>query len=210
MIRPTTLITLTLGLTAITARGEAAAAVEAEEKWSFSASAYTYMVPHDDDYVQPTITAERGALHLEARYNYEDQDTASVWVGYNLSGGEEWAWEFTPMVGYVFGDTEGVAPGYRGSISWKRLELYSEGEYVFDLDDSSDSFFYNWNELTFAPTDWFRFGVVTQRTQAYNTERDIQRGLLAGFSFQRIDLTTYVFNPDKSDPTWVVGVGFHF
>jgi hypothetical protein len=34
---------------------------EADEKaWSFSAFAYTYIVPDSHDYVQPTITADRG------------------------------------------------------------------------------------------------------------------------------------------------------
>ena len=36
------------------------------------------------------------------------------------------------MIGGVFGDTTGIAPGYKGSLSWWKLELYSEGEYVFD------------------------------------------------------------------------------
>src|SRR4051794_24681867 len=109
-----------------------------DEKWSFSLSAYTYFIPDDHEYVQPTITADRGHLHLEARYNYEDQNTASVWAGYNLAGGDKLAWEITPMIGGVFGDTSGVAPGYIASLSWWRLALYSEGEYVIDAGDSSD------------------------------------------------------------------------
>ena len=104
------------------------------DAWSFSASAYTYIVPDDGNYVQPTFTADRGWLHLEARYNYEALDTGSAWVGYNFSGGEKLAWEFTPMLGGVFGDITGVAPGYKGSLSWWKLELYSEGEYVFDTE----------------------------------------------------------------------------
>ena len=90
---------------------------DADDKaWSFSASAYTYFVPDDREYVQPTFTADRDWLHLEARYNYEALDTGSVWVGYNFSGGEKLAWEFTPMLGGVFGDTNGIAPGYKGSL----------------------------------------------------------------------------------------------
>ena len=61
-----------------------------EEAWSFSASAYTYAVPDDSNYVQPTFTADRGWLHLEARYNYEALDTGSAWIGYNFSGDERW------------------------------------------------------------------------------------------------------------------------
>jgi len=183
---------------------------ETDKAWSFSASAYTYIVPDSREYVQPTFTADRGWLHLEARYNYEDLNTGSLWFGYNFSGGEKLAWEITPMLGGVFGDTSGVAPGYKGSLSWWKLELYSEGEYVFDTGDSSESFFYNWSELTLAPLDWFRFGLVTQRTRAYETDREIQRGLLAGFSYKRVDLTGYVFNPDDSKPTFVIAVAVNF
>src|SRR5205823_13334074 len=68
---------------------------EAEEKaWSFSASVSTYIVPNDQEYVQPTLTADRGWLHLETRYNYENLETGSVWVGYNFSGGAKLEWEF--------------------------------------------------------------------------------------------------------------------
>jgi hypothetical protein len=184
---------------------------EADEKaWSFSVSATTYIVPDSREYVQPTVTADRGWLHLEARYNYEALDTGSAWVGYNLSGGEKLAWEFTPMLGGVFGDTTGIAPGYKGSLSWWKLELYSEGEFVFDTGTSSDSFFYNWSELTLAPVDWFRFGLVTQRTRVYETDRDVQRGLLVRFSYKKVDLSAYVFNPDEDKPTFVFGLGLTF
>ena len=182
----------------------------ADKTWSFAASAYTYVVPDDRDYLQPTFAADRGSLHLEARYNYEALHTGSAWVGYNFSGGKKLPWEITPIVGGVFGDTTGIAPGYKGSLSWLKLELYSEGEYVFDTANSSDSFFYNWSELTLAPAEWFRFGMVTQRTRVYKTDRDIQRGVLAGFSFKRVSLTGYVLNPDEDTPTFVVAVGLTF
>ena len=181
-----------------------------ENAWSFSLSAATYVVPDSHDYVQPTFTADRGWLHLEARYNYEDLDTGSVWVGYNFSGGKKLAWEITPMLGGVFGDATGIAPGYKGSLSWWKLEFYSEGEYVFDTGNSADSFFYNWSELSVSPVDWFRVGLVGQRTRAYQSSVDIQRGLLVGFTYKRMDFTTYIFNLDKSKPAWVFSVGLSF
>jgi hypothetical protein len=181
-----------------------------ESKWSFSASVYTYIVPDARDYVQPTLTADLDWLHLEARYNYEALETGSVWVGYNFSGGNNLKWEFTPMLGGVFGNITGIAPGFKGSLSWWKLELYSESEYVVDTGDFSGNFFYNWSELTLAPVDWFRFGLATQRTRVYKSDLDIQRGVLGRFSFKKGDLTTYVFNPDQSTPTVVVAVGFNF
>lgn len=181
-----------------------------DDTWEFSITALTYVIPDAREYIQPTITADLDWFHVEARYNYEALDTGSAWLGVNFSGGNRLAWEITPMIGGVFGETAGVAPGYRGSLSWWKLQLTSEGEYVWDARDSSSSFFYSWTELTLAPVDWFRFGLVTQRTQVYQTDREVQRGLLAGISVWQVDLTTYVFNPDDSDTIWVVGVGFSF
>ena len=181
-----------------------------EQVWSFSASASYIAPPDDSNYVQPTFTADRGWLHLEARYNYEAVEAGSAWLGYNFSGGTRLAWEITPMIGGVFGDTTGIAPGYKGVLGWWKLELYSEGEYVFDAGSSSDNFFYNWSELTLAPVEHVHFGLVTERTRAYQTDRDIQRGVLAGVSFKRVDVTGYVFDPDDDHSTFVLAVEVTF
>jgi hypothetical protein len=186
------------------------AADDAERAWSFSASVYSYLLPDESNYGQPTMTADRGWLHLEGRYNYEDLHTGSAWFGYNFSGEHAVSWEVTPMIGGVFGRTNGIAPGCTASLGWWKLELYSEGEYVFDTGESSDSFFYNWSELTIAPVHWFRAGLVTQRTRVYETDREIQRGLLVGVSYKALTFTTYVFNPDDSKPIVVLGAGITF
>lgn len=180
------------------------------DKWTFAASVYTYVVPDQDDYVQPTITADYGPWHFEGRYNYEAQDTGSLWVGYGFEGGDELKWMITPMLGGVFGDVNGIAPGYRGALRWWKLMLYSEGEQLISTDDSDESFFYNWSEFTFLPVDMFRIGIVAQRTRAYDSDRDIQRGLLLGATFKRIDVTAYALNLDEGDATWVVSVAGSF
>lgn len=181
-----------------------------DSHWAFAASANAYFVPNSRDYVQPGFTADRDWLHLEARYNYEDLETGSAWLGYNFGGGEKLTWELTPMLGSVFGHTTGLAPGYKGALSWWKLELYSEGEYVIDTGNSSGSFFYNWSELSLKPVEWFRVGLVTQRTRAYRSDLDVQRGFLVGFTFKTLSFTTYVFNPDESKPTLVFGAGVSF
>ena len=114
------------------------------------------------------------------------------------------------MLGGVFGNTTGIAPGYKFSFSYWKFELSSEGEFVFDTGNSEGSFFYNWSELSLSPVDWFRFGLVGQRTRAYQSDVDIQRGLLVGFSYKKMDFTTYVFNLDQGKPTWVFSVGLNF
>ena len=180
-----------------------------EPAWTFSLSAYTFIVPDDREYVQPTLRVDHDWLHLEARYNYEDLDTASIWLGYNWHIGEDVTLDLTAMVGGVFGDTDGIAPGYELTLAWKKLQLYSEAEYVIDSHDSSESFFYTWSELTYAFTDWFRAGGVIQRTKVYDTDFDIQRGFMAALTYKDLDFTVYVLNPDD-DPIVVFGIAYGF
>ena len=178
--------------------------------WAFSASAFAYFIPHESDYGAMTVTADRGRLHLEGRYNYEALDTASLWLGTTFEFGQNLTVEVTPMLGGVFGHTNGVTPGYHLTLGYKRLELYSEGEYLFDTGHHSDSFFYNWNELTYSPVEWLRAGLVSQRTRAYRTSLDIQRGLLIGASLKNWKLTVYLFNLGWTDPTAVFSISLDF
>jgi hypothetical protein len=201
---------LTIALLAAAAPALAQPPPAAAPVWEFFASAYTYVVPDAPDYVQPTLTADRKRLHLEARYNYEAKKTGSLWAGYNFSGGETVEWELSPIFGAVFGETDGVAPGYKGSLNWRKLGIYSESEYVVDTGDTSNSFLYNWSELTVSPRDALRFGLVVQRTRAYKTDRDVQRGLIVGYSYRRAEFTACVFNPDEDKPAFAFSVGFRF
>jgi hypothetical protein len=181
-----------------------------ENSWSYTASLFTYVLPDSDNYVNPNFTADHGGLHLEARYNYEAQKAGSLWVGHNFTVGDKLALAVTPMVGGVFGNLAGVAPGCNWSLSYWKLELSSQNEYVFDLREKSGNFLYTWSELSYSPVEWFRTGMVVQRTKAYQTDFDVQRGLFAGFSYKRLDFATYVFNFGWTDPTVVVSVAVNF
>ena len=194
-----------------TANGSTSATDDATAKqWSFSLSTFGYLVPQDQSYGSPIFTADHRWLHLEARYNYEDQETGSLWAGYNLSVGDRLVFEATPMLGAVFGNTTGIAPGCELALSYKKIELSTESEYVYDPSDSKSSFFYSWNELVYSPTDWFHAGLVAQRTRAYHTPLDVQRGFSVGFAHKNLDFTTYVFNAGWTDPTVVLALGFTF
>jgi hypothetical protein len=181
-----------------------------EPRWRFGATAYLYVVPEHADYLLPIVRAGREWLHLEARYSYEDLLTGSAWVGAKAAGGESVWWELVPMVGTVFGRTNGVAPGYEAAVGWWKLELYSEGEYLFDFDPAADDFFFNWSELTLAPVPWFRFGILTERTRVFSSGRVLERGLLTGFTWEPATLTLYLLNPDDARPTFIVALGAGF
>ncbi|MEQ1633618.1 MAG: hypothetical protein ABL997_14665 [Planctomycetota bacterium] len=180
--------------------------------WEFSATVLSFYVPGDREYIQPIVEADRDWLHLEARFNYEGVDTGSLWAGVNFDFGSEDGLlvALTPMVGVAAGDTEGVAPGYRCGVSWQRFEFDAEGEWLFDTENAEASFFYSWSELTFAPIETLRLGVVVERTVLFESDREIQRGLLLGYGNERFDVSGVWFNPDDSDPIFVLSFGAGF
>ena len=164
--------------------------------WEFSTDVNLYFIP-DEFFVLPVFRADKNKLHLEARYNYEDLETFSAWAGYNFSGGENFEYTFTPMVGGVVGLANGVAPGLEMTLSYKGFELYSESEYMFDFE--VENFFYNWSDLTYSPTDWLWFGISGQRLRVYQSELEVQRGLLVGGGARNFELTTYWYNIGLDD-----------
>ena len=181
-----------------------------DTKWEFSLSTFTFLSQHARDYANPNFTADRDWLHLEARYNYEELKTGSVWLGWNFSTGKKLQFEITPMLGGVFGDITGVAPGYTITIRYKPFELSTQGEYFFDAGTSSGNFFYSWSELSASPADWLRLGIVVERTQASGFSSDVRRGPLIGFKYNEVNLTTYWLAPGSDEATFVFAVTFNF
>jgi len=172
--------------------------------WKYDITASYYSFRNQDDFTLAVARADRGALHFEARVNYEAIDSGSLFVGWKFSGGNKLTWEFTPILGAVFGQKEGIAPGFEASFAYGVVDFYTESEYVRDTEVKEDSFTYSWNELGITPFEWLRFGIVTQRSLAYQSDRDIQRGLFAQAMYRKATLGLYIFNPDDSDNRFAV------
>lgn len=175
-----------------------------EPGWDMAATGYFYALDDQSDYLSVVATANRGALHLEARYNYEALDSGSLFAGWTFAGGDALSYEFTPILGVVFGAKQGVAPGFEASVAYGIVDFYTEAEYVHDIEVRDDSYTYAWSELGFSPLTWLRFGIVGQRSRAYESDREIQRGGFAQFTFGKLTLGTYVFNPDDSADQFVI------
>lgn len=177
--------------------------------WEVEASALWYIVP-DDQFVLPIVSANRGKLHLESRYNYEDRNTFSLFAGYNFTGGRKLTYTLTPMLGMAVGTLDGILPGLEATLNLGKFELYSEMEYLFEFNDKANSYYYNWTELNFYLRDWLWFGISGQRTRAYQSALDIQRGILVGGSWKRLGLTGYLFNPWTEDSFGIISLSCTF
>jgi hypothetical protein len=178
--------------------------------WAFNLTTDGYIIPNATDYADPVFSANRSWLHLEARYNYENLRTGSLWLGYNFAAGKKLALNVTPMIGGVFGRTTGIGPGCEASLSYKQVQLSISNEYVFDTTHKSGDFYYTWPEFTYSPINWFRVGLMAERTRAFQTSLEVQRGFLAGISRKKWESTIYIFNAGFTDPTVVLELGLNF
>ena len=178
--------------------------------WNFSAWAEMFVIPDEKDIFNPTFYARRQSLHLEGRYNYEDRNTVSAWVGRRFEFGKPVKFVFVPMAGIVFGNTNGIAPGMEMEIMYKKLDFYSESEYVFDFKSKENNFFYMYSELAIRPLKPLRTGLIAQRTKLFETEHEIQRGLFGEYYFGRFRAGIFYFSPFSSGNFWIASVSVDF
>jgi len=181
--------------------------VPSPPKWSFNLVATGNFYPNQDDNVQPTLKADRGALHLEGRYNYEDLKSVSGFVGWNYKTGSRLTLALTPMFGAVVGNTDGPVPALEFTLGFGPLELYTESEYVINVDESSDSFYYHWSELSVSATRGLSLGVAIQRSRVVHSSRDLQRGPFAAFTAGRFEGDAYLLNPGSDDHYFIAAIG---
>jgi hypothetical protein len=185
-------------------------AADESQPWSSSVSGAFYLLPDEQNFLQPTVRADRGHLHLEARYNYEARSSASFLFGANFETGDALTLSLTPMVGALIGRSAGVVPALELGLTWKRLEGYAEAEYVLVSGGDDEDYFYMWSELGLWATGWLRAGGAAQRTRVHHAVRDVQPGLLVGARWARVDGTVYLFSPGGDDVYTVVSVAVSF
>ena len=125
-------------------------------------SAYAQLAGPDD--WPPIVMAgvDLSALHLEGRYNYEDNGTVSLWAGWNLKAGSALRLIVTPMAGAYAGQGGGAGPGLEFTLTWKQFTVYDESELIFPFSGDS-SWIYTWATASWAVRKWFQPGVSIQR-----------------------------------------------
>jgi hypothetical protein len=175
--------------------------------WEFSVAGSYYAFPDDPDLFMVVASANRGLLHLEARYNYEARQTASAFAGLNFSSGQDFTVDLTPMAGFAFGDTRGLIPALELSLGYGLFDFYGEGEYLFDLNDKAGNFAYTWLELGATPMEYLRAGFVAQRLRIFQSPLDIDRGVFIQGNIGPGSVSLYAFNMFTDSWFVVIGVG---
>jgi hypothetical protein len=178
--------------------------------WSFSASGYYYFIPEEENSSTLIGYADHKSLHFEGRYNYEDQNTASLFAGWRFETGKNFQFSATPMAGVAFGNTNGFIPAVELEASYKIFDFYAETEYLIDFAGKDNNFLYTWSELAVSPFDFLRTGITAQRTRLYQTALDVQRGIFAQYSFWKLTAGIYYYNPFSKDNFVIASLSVDF
>jgi hypothetical protein len=178
--------------------------------WSFSAMGYYSFIQGGKNTLTLMGYTNHKAFHAEARYNYEDQNTSSIFLGWQFKTGNKVQFAATPLTGAVFGNINGFVPGLELELDYKLFNLYSESEYVNDFAEKEKSFFYTWSEFGIKPYKPFRAGISLQITRLYKTKLTVQHGLFAEYSFWKLTLGANYLNPFSTNNFIITSLSIDF
>ena len=157
-----------------------------------------------DNYTSAIAVADRGPLHLEARYNYESRGCALGVRRLDVFRRRHRHMGVDAAAGRSMADRACVR-----ARRWRRASAGVSSTSTSKANTSTITT--NTPAVTgtrgaswdFEPVEWLRIGVVGQRTRAYGGDRDIQRGPFAQLTWRRITIGGYWFNPGSSEQVFV-------
>ena len=177
-----------------------------QRPWEAGMELYGNIVPHEPFSLTPMVYYNSEVFYAEARYNYEELHTASLYVGKYFSQEGKLSFDIAPLLGIVAGALEAGSVGASLEFRLGRWKWSVLPQYTFSWLDQTESFFYSWSELTFAATEWFALGPAAQRTKLFDTPFEIDSGLILSFNHKQWSMPLYCFNPWDDERYLMIGM----
>lgn len=148
-------------------------------------------------------------LYVEARYNYEEVNTFSLYVGKSFSKTSDLKYSITPMLGGVVGKFKGLSSGLNAVVEFGDIFFSTQSQYTVSFIDSGSDFLFSWSELGYQPWEWFYLGVTTQQTyMPQGKTMESEPGFFIGFTAGTWTFPLYMFKPMSTSNYFVLGVNF--
>lgn len=148
-------------------------------------------------------------FYFEARYNYEDVRTFSLYVGRTFETGKTLQLIITPSAGLVFGNYNGISLATYLELNGKWINAFSENEFVFDENDKLNNFFFTWSGATFPIHKNVGIGIGSKWT-ILSDSRSLNYGPMISFEKGGFKLEGYAFNVWESAKVWTIGIQYQF
>lgn len=143
--------------------------------------------------------------YAEARYNYEDADTYSLYFGRAFTGGKNLNYSIVPILGGSVGKFRGISTGLNIDLELDKFYFSSQSQYSRSTSPYGGSFVYTWSELGYQSGKWLYAGVAAQHTHVWQQGHELQPGVMLGFSFSRFTIPIYAFEPFNNGRNFIVG-----
>ena len=146
----------------------------------------------------------------EARYNFDELNTLSLYAGKKFSGNGNLSWEATPLLGGLIGQMNGGSVGLHFGMDYRKLFFASQSQYSFSVENNIDKYFYNWSEVGYNATSWLYAGLALQQTNVYKMTGKLEPGCMIGFSIGKWTIPLYAFNTATDERYFVLGLNWQW
>lgn len=160
--------------------------------------------------VTPQFWVYIGDYYLEARYNYENLNTASLYFGRSFAFDKKALVEITPMLGGVVGATNGISPAFNFFLGYKSFSTTTQCQYTIDLKDIKNSFFWDWTNFYFTFSEHFGLGGAIQMLIPQSGKGIYNAGPMVRLSYKSLAAELYVYNFWMYQPTYAVAIQYAF
>jgi hypothetical protein len=168
---------------------------------------YSYLHAHESFYSSPVVQYQSSHnWYAEARYNYEAQQTFSLYAGRSFSGTHAITWSVTPMVGVMAGKLRGGAAALNAELDIKKFYCSTQSQYCMSSQSAAKDFFFSWSEAGYRPLNWLYAGVSCQYTRPYHAQALPEPGFFACFSTGQWSFPVYAFLPTDRSAYFVAGI----
>jgi hypothetical protein len=148
--------------------------------------------------------------YAEARYNYDEVNTFSLYAGRTFSGERALSYSVTPMIGGMAGQIRGGSLALNTEFNYRSFNFSSQSQYSINAETRMENYFFSWSELSYQPLDWLYAGVSLQNTHIYRTDGLVEPGLLVGLSYKQWNFPVYSFNPFADGRYFIIGLNWEF
>ena len=180
----------------------------AQSKWVIEN--YNYVGQPGAGTVVPMIHFETSKnWYAELRYNYEDNQTISFFLGKTFKAGKSFEYSLTPLIGFSAGSFTGISFGTNADAEWKNWYISSQTQYSKATKDDVADFFFSWSEIGYNISKYFFTGLAMQYTKQKGLN-EFEPGFVAGLQLKDFSFPVYVFSPFRTGCYFVVGVNYQY
>ena len=144
--------------------------------------------------------------YTEWRWNYEEQQSIACSVGKTYSKEGALSYSFTPSVGLIAGDLQGISAGLNTSLRYRSISFSTFMEYANCSEKKKNDLFFSWSELTCQITRQLYAGLVLQQKCLYPSANTLEAGMQLGVTCKNWTFPLYLFKPANSSFYFAVGI----